>query len=85
MLARSARLKPWKIIPMLPRTWRSRRPPSSLTVYGPTCTVPEVTGTSELMVRIKVDLPEPDSPTTETISPGSIANDTPRRPITPLG
>ena len=35
--------------------------------------------------RIVVDLPEPLAPTRNTNSPGWIANETPSRPMSPLG
>ena len=82
---RLARLKLWKIIPMLPRTARAWRPESLPRVCSPTVTSPEVTGTSPLIGRISVDVPEPESPTTETISPASMSRVTPSRAVTPPG
>ena len=47
--------------------------------------VPLVTGTSPLIVRISVDFPDPDNPTTETISPGEIVSETFLSAVVPLG
>ncbi len=84
-LARSARLKPWKIMPMCPRRLRSRRPRRPVTRCGPTVTVPLVAGTRPLIVRMSVDLPEPDNPTTETISPAAMSRETLRSALVPFG
>ena len=56
-----------------------------VTVCGPTVTVPLVAGTRPLIVRMSVDLPDPERPTTETISPAAMSSDTPLRARVPLG
>ena len=43
----------------------------------PKVIVPEVTGARPSTARAMVDLPEPDSPTRPTVSPGATCSDTP--------
>ncbi len=56
-----------------------------LTRCPPTSRVPDVTGTRPLIVRMRVDFPEPESPTTATISPAAMSSETRFNPIVPFG
>lgn len=82
---RVTRLNPWKIIPISARSRRSRRPRAEATSLPPTDSVPAETGTRPLIVRISVDLPAPESPTTTTNSPSGMLSETWSRPRVPFG
>ena len=47
--------------------------------------VPLVAGTRPLIARMRVDFPEPERPTIDTISPAAISRLTPLRARVPLG
>src|SRR5882757_4258916 len=64
------RLNDWKTIPTSDRSWANLRPSSGSTSPS-IAIVPESMGSSRLMVRHKVDLPEPDGPSTTITSPRS--------------
>src|SRR6059036_3077007 len=58
------------------RSARSERLSSVVTFCAPNQTSPEVGSMSRRIERPVVDLPQPDSPTRPSVSPGRISNDT---------
>src|SRR5437870_9850309 len=58
------------------RSERSERLSSVVTFCAPNQTSPEVGSMSRRVVRPVVDLPQPDSPTRPSVSPGRMSNDT---------
>ncbi len=67
----------WKMICMSRRRLR-RRSPSSRVMSSPRNRIsPEVGSISRMMQRPVVDLPQPDSPTRPSVSPGRMSSVTP--------
>ena len=62
------RLNDWKTMPTSLRSFASARP-SAGSGWPSKVMVPELIGSSRLMARHSVDLPEPDGPITTTTSP----------------
>src|SRR6266571_2145486 len=58
------------------RSARSERLSSVVTFCAPNQTSPDVGSMSRRIERPVVDLPQPDSPTRPSVSPGMISNDT---------
>src|SRR4029450_2019500 len=71
----------WKISPISgPRRRRRSRSPSSTMLRPPNWIVPSMTaprGRRPMIPRPSVDLPQPDSPTSPSVSPVPISNETP--------
>ena len=63
------RLNDWKTMPTSERSRASGRPSAGIGLPSMTI-VPESMGSRALIVRHRVDLPEPDGPMTTTTSPG---------------
>src|SRR5688500_10337605 len=66
----------WKMICISFRRARSERLSSVVTFLFSNQTSPEVGSINRRMVRPVVDLPQPDSPTSPSVSPGMTSNDT---------
>src|SRR2546427_5048278 len=66
----------WKMICISLRSARSERLSSVVTFCAPNQTSPDVGSMSRRIERPVVDLPQPDSPTRPSVSPGRISNDT---------
>src|SRR6266542_1585613 len=67
----------WKIIWTCRRNWRSALPLTLVMSRPSNSTVPSVTGSRREMIRPRVDLPQPVSPTTPSVSPGNTSRSTP--------
>ncbi len=67
----------WKIICISWRAWRSRAPLAAVMSSPSSSTRPEVGSSSRITSRAVVDLPDPDSPTSPSVSPLRMVNDTP--------
>jgi len=66
----------WKMICISLRSARSERLSSVVTFLPSKETSPEVGSISRRIERPVVDLPQPDSPTSPSVSPGMTSNDT---------
>ena len=67
----------WNTSCMLRRMARRSPPPKPVTLWPSNTISPEVGSISRSTQRPVVDLPQPDSPTSPSVSPRSTANDTP--------
>ena len=63
------RVGSWKIIWISRRSARRPLPASFVTSWPSNSTVPSVTGNRRVITRARVDLPQPVSPTTPSVSP----------------
>ena len=66
----------WKMICMSRRRWRSERLSRVVTFWSPNHTSPAVGSIRRRMQRPVVDLPQPDSPTSPSVSPRRMSKDT---------
>src|SRR5215813_455937 len=73
---RPARLNCWKIMAQRARQWRSSRPCKAVTSVSLNRMRPALASPRRLIVRSRVDLPDPDWPITPSIWPPGTASDT---------
>ena len=66
----------WKIICEVRRIARNSRVPAFVTSWPSMTIEPAVGVSSRMMARPVVDLPQPDSPTSESVSPGRRSKET---------
>ncbi len=75
----------WKTSWTVCRSRRARSPRAPTTSTPSTAIAPERTGASPTIARAVVDLPEPDSPTSPSVSPAPTWSETPSTATRPLG